>query len=153
MSTIIMNCFCDSIIAKVLENLTVCCPEAAEKGTNCADVWIVGLVCLTFVAIAFIAKSAVLGWKERIISAVENERDAQKEKEKEEHVRKLKNNLLDKYLDFLKEKVISSNTDAEKKYLQALAYLIEKSQKGEMATITLEELMGEAQKESLSEKS
>jgi hypothetical protein len=53
----------------------------------------------------------------------------------------------------LKEKVISSNTDAEKKYLQALAYLIEKSQKGEMATITLEELMGEAQKESLSEKS
>jgi len=74
-----------------------------EAVTNPNDVWIVVSICVAIVLVALITAFSVLAWKNKEIQANNDERQFKKTQEENESERKQKSDLLDKYLDFLKE--------------------------------------------------
>ncbi len=110
MNTMILCFLCDTLVTydtiavKCAKAVEFCLPVMKEAETNWQDVVIVGVICLAICVVAWLAKAAVLGWKEKVINAQENERKEKDSKEVRDSVRKLKYDLLDKYLDLLKER-------------------------------------------------
>lgn len=108
MSTFIINlndtiAMSDSAIVELAKVINTCQPCVQEAETNCYDVKIVAIICAAIVLVALIAKWALWSWKEAEQEASKAEREAKEEKEKVESERKLKADLLNKHLDFLKE--------------------------------------------------
>ena len=118
MSTFILNLndttvINDSIFAKVVKLSEVCQPVVMEAETNNFDWYIVATICGAVIIVASIACYAVLSWKEK---EIQNDNDKQNSKKSEEGtnaIRKQKSDLLDKYLDFLKE-----NASKDDKWIQ-----------------------------------
>ena len=135
MSAILLLSQCDSIVTKTCDALIPVVQKTYEAGTNCCDVMIIGIICATIVILALIAQCAIMTWKGKEIAADKQEREFKKDKEKEESERKQKAELLNKYLDFMKE------VNAENDYQRVLAYLIVKSQQNKMNEISAEELI------------
>ena len=87
--------------------------------TSCNDVYVVGIICVTIVLVALIAKWAVWSWKDAEVSSKEKERNDAREKEKEESYRKQRAELLNKRLSALsdvKDKYVTALDDAIKMY-------------------------------------
>ena len=67
-------------------------PVVKRAETNWQDVIIVVAitfaVCATIIIVAWIAKSAILSWKEKVINAQKQERDDKKQNEEDEYKRK-----------------------------------------------------------------
>lgn len=82
------SCQCDSVVTKVCGSLVPVVKETHEAGTNCHDVWIVGIICTSIVIVAFIGAFVVLSWKSKEIKEKENERGSIKQKDKDEYDRK-----------------------------------------------------------------
>ena len=103
MSTIFLNCFCDSIFAKLYEKLGSCTPEVVEKGTNCADVAMTSVICTTVIRVALILVLGFLAWKllDHIVNGFAGWR--KRVWEVEDIKRKQKSDLLTKLLDFQKD--------------------------------------------------
>lgn len=118
MSTFILNLndttvINDSVFAKVVKLSEVCQPVVMEAETNNLDWYIVATICGAVIIVASIACYAVLSWKEK---EIQNDNDKQNSKKSEEGtnaIRKQKSDLLDKYLDFLKE-----NASKDDKWIQ-----------------------------------
>ena len=146
--TIVMS---DSAIVELAKVVSTCQPCVQETETNCYDVKIVVIICAAIVLVALIAKWAVWSWKRAERKAADAERKAKKIKEEEESERKIKSDLLDKYIELMKEKKTILNSEAGQEYKQVLAYLIEMSQTDKMNKITQADLLGE-QKEGPSSK-
>ena len=94
---------CDTIVVKCAKAVELCPPVMKEAGTNWQDVLITLLICLAICAVAWLAQAAVLGWKEKEINFQKDEREEKNSKEEKDSVNKHKYDLLDKYLDLLKE--------------------------------------------------
>ncbi len=93
MSTFIINlndtiALSDSAVVELAKVAGAWHPCVQEAETSCNDVWIVVAVCLTIIAVALIAKCAVLSWQKATIASKERERNDKKAKEKEEYERK-----------------------------------------------------------------
>ena len=94
---------CDTIVVKCAKAVELCQPVMKEAGTNWQDVWITAIICLAICAVAWLAQAAVLGWKEKEINFQKDELEEKNSKEEKDSVNKHKYDLLDKYLDLLKE--------------------------------------------------
>ena len=110
------------------------CSCANEVATNINDVWIVVSICLAIVIVAWNAKDTILSWKSQEIDANKEEQSEKKEKEKEECIRKQKSDILNKYLDFLKEQTkekdhvtIEEYEKQRKDFMRQLLVLIKES--------------------------
>ncbi len=98
MITIILNCFCDSIVARVCELLNINNQAVVENGPNCVDLWIVFVISAAIVWVAWIAKITVLGWKQKEIDLQNpNETNMSNENPQETALK-----LTERLLDFLK---------------------------------------------------
>lgn len=140
MGTILLSCVCDLIVEKLCGE---CRSVTAirEAGTNCHDVCIVFAICVTVILVALIVKCAIGAWKDAERKAADEERKAKEEKEKEESERKIKSDLLNKYLDCLKDQTdVKENEIKNEKYRSVLEYLIELSQRNELNKISDEKL-------------
>lgn len=123
----------DSAVVELAKVINTCQPCVKEAETNCQDVWIAFIICLTIAVVAWIAKRGFLAWKNKEIEAADAERKA-KETEADIAARKLKADAQGKLLDFLKEQV--SSYDIQKKeyekardnYKEFLETLINKPQ-------------------------
>ena len=140
MSNILLTCSCDSLAAKVIEKLGANNPVIIESSTNVSDISIAETICTYIFCVVLIGVLGFLIWKlldhfAKGISEYYKRRCVVKDKEL-----KLKADLLDKYLDFLKEKALKDDKWV-KDYKKALAYLIEKSQNDKMNEITLNDLL------------
>jgi biopolymer transport protein ExbB/TolQ len=141
MSTFIINlndtiAMSDSAVVELAK--IVGTSNSCDVETNCQDVAIVGIICLTIIIVALIAKWAIWSWKNAELEFVDAERKAKEKKEKEESDRKQKADLLNKRIEMLKEfcyevhqdvkptqKVLKSISSKEvKEYLKALGYEI-----------------------------
>ena len=109
-----MTCVCDSVLVRSCEKGCLSITEIHHAGTDCHDVCIVFIICVAIVLVALIAKWAIWSWKKAELEAKEKERTAQKTKEEEESKRKIQSDLLDKYLDFLKERTKGTSSDGNK---------------------------------------
>lgn len=121
----------DSIPPYVLKVVDSAQPIAQEAPTNVYDVLIVVAICVAIGYVARIAKCGLLSWKESIIKAEKDERDDKKARENEEAERKQKSDIINKLLDFLKEKASektsNDGSDAQKSsdiYKDVLCFLI-----------------------------
>ena len=66
---------CDTLVVKVVKAADVVCqPIIKEAETSCNDVMIVGIICVAIVLVAWLAKSAILSWKDAEIDAAKEER-------------------------------------------------------------------------------
>lgn len=111
--SILLSCVCDSIMAKLCESGCLKINEIHEAGTNCQDVWIVGIICGAIVLVALIAKWAVWSCKRAEIMAAKNEREAKEKNEEEIAIRKQKADALNKLVDYLEKNTIQEKYDAE----------------------------------------
>jgi hypothetical protein len=128
MSTFFLNindtiACCDTIVVKVATIAETCQPCLKEAETNWQDVAIVFLFCAAFVSVALIAKCTIKSWKEKEIQAKENEQTAKTMKDQEESKRKQKSDLLERYLNFLKDNA-SKDESWSQEYKQVLSSLI-----------------------------
>lgn len=97
MSTIVVNpgdviAVNDSIAVKTSKVTEILQSVVKETETNWQDVIIAVAitfaVCATIIIVAWIAKSAILSWKEKVINAQKQERDGKKQNEEDEYKRK-----------------------------------------------------------------
>lgn len=97
MSTIVVNpgdviAVNDSIAVKTSKVTEILQSVVKETETNWQDVIITVAitfaVCATIIIVAWIAKSAILSWKEKVINAQKQERDDKKQNEEDEYKRK-----------------------------------------------------------------
>lgn len=108
MSTIVINlndtiASYDTIVVKLAKVGDVCLPIVNETRTNCYDAQIAKMICWAVVMVALIAAVAILLWKSIDTWYKNHELNFKAEKENIESIRKQKADLIDKYLDFLKE--------------------------------------------------
>ena len=122
MSTIILNCFCDSIFEKLCEKLGTCSPEVVEKGTNCADVAMTAVICKTVVFVALIFVLGFLIWKLMDHIANKNSETRKRLWEVEDIERKQNSDLLTKLLDFQKDLALPVDKNKEGKYTEERPY-------------------------------
>ena len=139
MSTIIMNVndtvvSGDTIVMKFVKVAGECQPVVNETGTNCNDMWIVVAVCSTIALLALFSLCAFLASRNKELRAVRDERNAKNAKEEKDNRSRLKANLLDKYLDYLK------GQEKTTQYKQVLEYLVELSQKDKLNEVSIEKL-------------
>lgn len=127
MSTIVVNpgdviVVSDSIAFKMSKETEILQPVIKEAETNGQDVIIAVAitfaVCATIITVAWIAKSAILSWKEKVIKAQEQERADRAKKEKEESDRKRKSDILDKKLQILCDTCYELSKDEPKKVVK-----------------------------------
>lgn len=85
---------------------------------------VVIIICVAVVILAFIAKQALLAWRDGEIAYRANESNQKKS-----------NELLDKYLDLLDKKTEQGTYDGDQ-YRETLARLVDMSQKGKLSDIT-----------------
>lgn len=116
-ATTILKCGCDTTMATNWQDFAQSAAIAIP-------------ICAVIAFIAWVAKGAVLSWKAKEVEANENEREFKKQKEKEESERKQKSNLLEKYLDFLKEQA-SKDDKLILDHIDVLAGFKESLKKGE----------------------
>ena len=121
MNTIFLLCQCDSLVTTVCGNsIPVVITKTYEAGTNVQDLvqntTITLLICIATVIVALIVMCTLLLWKYEEIKAKEEERKFQMTKDKDEAQRKQKADLLDKYLDFLKEQINEKDYISIEKY-------------------------------------
>lgn len=128
MSAILLSSQCDSIVTKTCDALIPVVQKTFEAGTNCCDVNIAEAIGKSLVLIFAICVIGFLIWK--LIDHIANgvEMLFKKDKEKEESERKQKADLLDKYLDFLKEQA-SKDDKLIQDYISVLAGLKESQNK------------------------
>ena len=97
MSTIVVNpgdviVVSDSIAVKMSKVTDILQPVVKRAETNWQDVIIAVAitfaVCATIIIVAWIAKSTILSWKEKVINAQKQERDDKKQNEEDEYKRK-----------------------------------------------------------------
>lgn len=140
MSTLMLSSQCESVFAKVIESLLTN-NAPVENATSCEDVWIVGIICLAVFLVVLVAAFTILAWKTKEIKAKENERKAKDAKEGMDCERKQKADLVDKYLDFLKSRAKEKECALEgAQYREALEYMIELTQKGQLNEVSKETL-------------
>ena len=109
MSTIICHlcdsvASCDTLLVKFNQVHEAIQPVVKEAETNCKDVLIVFVICLSFVAIALIAMWAILSWQKNRIQAEQEDREDKKKKEEESSLRKQKSDLKDKLLNIMQKR-------------------------------------------------
>lgn len=119
MSTIIMNCFCDSIVAKLCEKSCECNQNVIELGTNCADIAITKCVCMSIVFVVLITVAGFLAWKLIDHHAKKNVDKRNRKWEIEDNNRKQKSDLLNKRIDFLKDLCYEIKENESKKVIKA----------------------------------
>ena len=125
MSTLFLNCFCDSIFEKMCERLGTCTPEVVEKGTNCADVAMTAVICKAVVCVALILVLGFLVWKlmDHIANGISGWR--KRVWEVNDIKRKQKSDLLTRLLDFKKDLALNyekkGKDDEKKKYDDIIA--------------------------------
>lgn len=90
----------DTIVLRVLKMTESCVPCVTESKTNCIDLWIVIVICLTILALGFLAKNAFLSWQKENKSKELNDK---KLKSENEIYNKSKEHLKDRLLDFLEK--------------------------------------------------
>lgn len=117
MSTFIINlsdtiAMSDSAVVELAKVINTCQPCVKEAQTNCNDVWIVVVICATFVIVALIVKWAILSWQKAVIKAEKDER-AKKESEEKIAERKQKADALRKLLDFLEKNTTTGEYSKE----------------------------------------
>lgn len=129
MNTFLLNCSCDSIVSTMCEKLCVCSAKVLEPSTNYADVSIVGNICTCIEQIFIIGVVGCLLWKliDHISKGISGWR--RRVWEKEDIDRKQEFDLLERYLDFLKEQTEAKNDEQIKEteknqYRQVLKDLI-----------------------------
>jgi len=135
------------------------CSCKATSATNMNDVSITGFVCITIIIIASIIAYTILKWKQKEIDAKAKERQTELSREQnaserklsadqtshdwqnEERQNKQKEDLLDKYLIFLKEQ-IQENEDKDRieQYRITLEYLIQLSQNDKLNDFSISDL-------------
>lgn len=109
MSNILLTCSCDSLAAKVIEKMGANNPVFFEPETNTSDVFIAETICTHIFYIVLVGVLGFVVWKlldhvAKGISEYYKRRCVVKDKEL-----KQKADLLDKYLDFLKERTREKN--------------------------------------------
>lgn len=109
MSTIILNCFCDSILEKLCEKLGTCTPEVVETGINYADIAMTLIICVTIAGIALFTIIGFLAWKLMDHIANKNSETRKRVWDVEDIMRKQKSELLTKKMDLLKELCIEDS--------------------------------------------
>lgn len=163
-TTIIMNAIDtiasnDTIVVKLVKATEVCQPIVKEAETNCYDFAIVFCICtvIALIAIIGICKFFADKKKEReILQQNEVQRNNWENQEKErkgnaeeknrnqqleDQLTKQKNDLLNKYLDFLKDQTdVKENEIKNEQYRSVLEYLIELSQRNKLNEISDEKL-------------
>jgi len=102
----------DSAVVELAKVINTCQPCVKEAQTNCNDVWIVVVICATFVIVALIVKWAIWSWQKAAIKA---EKDEWAKKESEEKIaeRKQKADALRKLLDFLEKNTTTGEYSKE----------------------------------------
>lgn len=108
----------DSVAVKMSKVTEILQPVTKGAETNWQDVIIAFAVCAAIIIVAWIAKSAILSWKEKIIEAQKNERTDKAIKEKQESDRKRKSIILDKKLQILYETCYDLSNDGPKKVVK-----------------------------------
>ncbi len=103
MSNILLTCSCDSLAAKVIEKLGANNPVFFEPETNTSDVFIAETICANIVYIVLIFVVGFLAWKLIDHHAKKKVDMRKREWDIEDKNLKQKADLIDKYLDFLKE--------------------------------------------------
>lgn len=147
MSTIICHlcdsvASCDTLLVKFNQAHEAIQPVIKEAETNCNDFLIVLVICLFFVAITWIAKSAILSWQKNRIKAEKDDREDKKKKEEESSLRKQKSDLKDKLLNVMQKRaseyivnekgehidkdgnVLKTDSEAVKEYIDFLKQLL-----------------------------
>lgn len=79
----------DSTIIELAKLVNSCQPCIQDSPTNCQDVKVVAIICVTIVFVALIAKWAIWSWQNAVITSKEQERKDKDEKEVAECKRKL----------------------------------------------------------------
>ena len=127
MSTIVVNpgdeiVVNDSIAVKMSKVTEILQPVVQGAETNWQNVIIAVAitfaVCATIIIVAWIAKSTILSWKEKVIEAQKQERTDRAKKEKEESDRKRNSDILDKKLQILSAICCEQNKDDSKKVVK-----------------------------------
>ena len=127
MSTIVVNpgdviVVNDSIAIKMSKVTEILQPVVKGAETNWQNVIIAVAitfaVCVTIIIVAWIAKSTILSWKEKVIEAQKQERTDRAKKEKEESDRKRNSDILDKKLQILSAICCEQNKDDSKKVVK-----------------------------------
>ena len=162
MNAILLLNQCDSIVTKACGTLIPVVQETYEAGTNSYDVSISDAICKSLVLIVAICIAGFLLWRFIDYAFCYFSEGRKHEWDVEEKDRKQKSNLLDKYLDFLKEQTkekdyvtIEEYEKQRKEFMKQLLELIkepkenkqmetENSQLDDKATTT-----GEEKKESI----
>lgn len=112
----------DSIAVKMSKVTDVLQPVIKGAETNGQDVIIAVAitfaVCATIIIVAWIAKSTILSWKEKVIEAQKQERTDRAKIEKEESDRKRNSDILDKKLQILSAICCEQNKDDSKKVVK-----------------------------------
>lgn len=110
----------DSIAGKMSKVTEILQPVMQGTKTNdvIIAVAITFVVCATIIIVAWIAKSAFLSWKDKVIKAHEKERADIATKEKEESDRKRKSDILGKKLQILCDTCYEQNKDEPKKVVK-----------------------------------
>ena len=103
MNTFILTCSCDTLISNVCAKLCTCGTEIIKPGTNSADVSIAGTICTSLVAVVLIGVSGFLVWKLLDYIAKGISGHYKRGCEVKDKMIKQRSDLLDKYLDFLKD--------------------------------------------------
>ena len=103
MNAMLLFCQCDSIVTKACGALIPVVQKTYEAGTNCKDVAIAEAICHSFVYITAIVVLGSLVWRlmDYLFKGCQEKRKQKYDVENSK--RKQKGDLLDKYLDFLKE--------------------------------------------------
>lgn len=103
MNAMLLLCQCDSIVTKACGALIPVVQETYEAGTNCKDVAIAEAICHSFVYITAIVVLGSLVWRlmDYLFKGCQEKRKQKYDVENSK--RKQKGDLLDKYLDLLKE--------------------------------------------------
>lgn len=117
MSTFIINLndtitMSDSAVVELAKLVSACQPCELEAQTNCNDVWIVVVICATFVIVALIVTWAIWSWQKAVIKAEKDERE-KKESEDKIAERKQKADALNKLIDYLGKNTVKEKYDAE----------------------------------------
>lgn len=103
MITTLLLSQCDSIVTKACRAFIPVVQETYEAGTNCSDVCIADSITNAVVKVVFICVAGFLAWKLIDHHAKKKVDKRKREWDVEDKTLKLKSDLLDKYLDFLKD--------------------------------------------------
>ena len=135
----------DTITANAVKVINSSQPCVQEAPTNCNDVLIVAIICIAIIIITWLGICKFFGFKKEERAARTSADNKKRENEVNDQKWKLQSNLIDKLLDFFKNKASEKDNNNGKEenannYINALCTLISLVNKDTLGKEELDEL-------------